>query len=248
MTSSTADHQSGPLAQASRISRAVRQRAKALAARPRFNVCERPDVELIGTAYGAWAIPTSLLGADSVCYLAGLGEDASFDLKLIERFGCTAYSFDPVPEANVYAASVTAREPRFDFRPVGLWSADTTLRFYDHTQPGYVSRSATNMHQTGTFTEAHVRSLDSLMGELGHDHIDLLKLSVEGSEYEILGDVLAKSIPVGILCVEFAQPAPTPPIVETVKRLETAGFELLSLRLEPSTWKMTLCSRPSVGV
>ncbi|HEY4896560.1 MAG TPA: hypothetical protein VII01_10770 [Solirubrobacteraceae bacterium] len=86
------------------------------------------------------------------------------------------------------------------------------------------------------------------MGELGHDHIDLLKVSVEGSEYEILGDVLAKSIPVGILCVEFAQPAPTPPILETVKRLETPGFELLSLRLEPSTWKMMLCSSPSVGV
>lgn len=84
-----------------------------------------------------------------VRYLAGLGEDASFDLRLIEQFGCAAHSFDPVPEARRYAESVAAQEPRFSFRPIGLWSSDTTLRLYDHTEPGFVSRSSTSLMPGG---------------------------------------------------------------------------------------------------
>jgi hypothetical protein len=38
-----------------------------------------------------------------------------------------------------------------------------------------------------------VRRIGSLMEEWGHQRIDLLKLSVEGSEYEILGNILAGS-------------------------------------------------------
>ena len=69
------------------------------------------------------------------------------------------------------------------------------------------------MHGTGTYTEAQVRRIGSLMQEWGHQRIDLLKLSVEGSEYEILGNILAERIPVGVLCVEFcpAEPARTDP-------------------------------------
>jgi len=46
------------------------------------------------------------------------------------------------------------------------------------------------------------------MKELKHDHIDLLKVSAEGSEFEIVNHVLDEQIPVSILCVEIAQPAP----------------------------------------
>jgi FkbM family methyltransferase len=220
------------------------QRINAVRLRRRLTIVSREDVELIGNTYGGWAIPASLLAEDSVCYLAGLGEDASFDLSLIERFGCIVYAFDPVPEAAIYAASVAEREPRFRFSPVGLWSSDGALRFYDNAQPGFVSRSATNMHATGSYTEAPVRAVESLMAEHGHDHVDVLKLSVEGSEYELVDDLLAKRLPVTILCVEFAQPAPLPPILERVDGLRAAGFELVNASLEPFNWRLTFCSAP----
>ncbi|MHB8241283.1 MAG: FkbM family methyltransferase [Solirubrobacteraceae bacterium] len=204
-----------------------------------LNVQPREDLAKIGTAYGGWSIPTELISKDSVCYLAGLGEDASFDLALIERFGCTVYAFDPVPEAARYAESVSLREPQFRFSPVGLWPSDGRLRFYDNAEPGFVSRSATNMHATGSSTEAEVRSIDSLMAEFGHEHVDLLKLSVEGSEYTLVDDVLAKRLSVRVLCVEFAQPAPIEPIIERVRALEAGGYKLLNASLPPFNWKLT---------
>ena len=221
------------------------QRVNAARLRRRLTVAHREDMSLIGNTYGGWSVPSSLVAEDSVCYLAGLGEDASFDLSLIERFGCSVYAFDPVPEAAVYAASVTEREPRFRFSPFGLWSSDGAVRFYDNAQPGFVSRSATNMHATGSYTEAPVRSVESLMAEHGHDHVDVLKLSVEGSEYELVDDLLAKRLPIRILCVEFAQPAPLPPILERVDKLCAAGFELVNVSLSPFNWRLTFCSTPA---
>jgi FkbM family methyltransferase len=221
--------------------RAFEQRLNARRLRRAITLTPRADLAMIGTSYGGWSIPADELSSDSVCYLAGLGEDASFDLGLIERFGCTVYAFDPVPEAARYAQTVSEREPRFRFLPVGLWSSDTTLRFYENPEPGFVSRSATNLHGTGSYSEANVRSVDSLMAEFAHERVDLLKLSVEGSEYEIVRDVISKRLPVRVLCVEFAQPAPLRPIVDEVGAIEAAGYRLLHASLPPFNWKLTFC-------
>src|SRR5919204_272011 len=104
---------------------------------------------------------------------------------------------------------------------------DLELIGTSYGEPGFVSRSATNMHGTSTFWETQVRSVDSLMSELGHERVDLLKLSVEGSEYEIVGEVLRKELPVGVMCVEFAQPSPLGPIRKQIGALEDAGYELV---------------------
>jgi FkbM family methyltransferase len=227
---------------ATRVRRAVSQRVNARRLRSSLRIAPREDLISIGSTYGAWTIPAHALNEDSACYLAGLGEDASFDLGLIERFGCTVHAFDPVPEAVHYAESVAEKEPRFHFQPVGLWSSDGTLRFYENAKPGFVSRSATNMHGTGAYSEAPVRSVASLMSELGDERVDLLKLSVEGSEYEILGEVLAKRLALGVLCVEFAQPAPLGKIQGQIATLEAAGYELAHASLPPFNWKLTFCS------
>jgi FkbM family methyltransferase len=226
-----------------RARRVIGQRVSARRLEQDLEVAPRDDLELIGTSYGGWAIPTGGFSADSVCYLAGLGTDGSFDLGVIQRFGCTVHTFDPVPEAADYAATLSRDEPRFVFHPAGLWSEDGALRFYDNAEPGFVSRSATNMHGTSTFWEAQVRSVDSLMSELGHERVDLLKLSVEGSEYEIVGDVLRKQLPVGVMCVEFAQPSPLGPIRKQIGALEDAGYQLVNVSLRPLNWRLTFARR-----
>jgi FkbM family methyltransferase len=222
-----------------RAVRAVRQRLRTRAFGGSLKVSPRDDLVGMGLPYGRWTIPASLLGPGSACYLAGIGKDISFDLGLIARFGCTVHAFDPVPEAIDYARAAAAAEPRFVLHPAGLWSKDGALRFYDHREPGFVSHSATDMHGTGTYFEAPVRSVASLMAELGHDHVDLLKLSVEGSEYELVGNVLDERLDVRVLCVEFAQPAPRGPIDAALARLRAAGYELVEASLPPYNWKLT---------
>jgi len=210
----------------------------------RLGLVQRADTVMLGNPYGGYPVPSSLLDDRSICYLAGTGEDISFDLALIERFGCDVHAFDPVPRAAAYVAQAAAGEPRHHFMPVGLWSSDTTLTFHAPAQPGFVSHSATNLQNTGAAFEAPVRSVASVMQELGHDHLDLLKISAEGAEFEILDHILTVGIDARVLCVEFAQPASVERVLEYGRRLQAAGYQLVGAG-QWRQWKLTFARTAS---
>jgi FkbM family methyltransferase len=226
----------------------LRLLARSRAFRSQMRVVPRDDLVRLGSpGYGFWVVPARLLGEGSVCYLAGVGEDITFDLGLIARFGCSVHAFDPVPRSQAFAEAAAAHEPRFRFHPVGLWSKDETLSFHSPSHEGYISHSATNIHGTAPAFQAEVRSVRSLMDELGHDRIDLLKVSAEGSEYEILRGVLDDGVRPGVICVEFAQPAPAGEGEETYAQLGQAGYDLVSANVSPWNWKLSFVRRDATA-
>ena len=201
----------------------------------------------VGNDYSGWPLPDGILNRESICYLAGLGEDASFDLELIERFGCEVHAFDPVPEAVRYGAAVQSRESRFHFHPFGLWSEDASLVFHDNPIEGFVSRSATDMHEIAGGLELPVRGLPELPRELGHDRIDLLKLSVEGSEYRLIDVLVNGQLEVGTVLIEFAQPTPLDRVCDAVDRLRVGGWRLVEFSLQPFNWRACFQDHPARG-
>ncbi len=204
----------------------------------RLGWVKRKDMLMLGSPYGGYPVPSSLLDDRSICYLAGTGEDISFDLALIAQFGCEVYAFDPVPRAAAYVEQAAANEPRHHFKPVGLWSSDTTLTFHAPPREGFVSHSATNIQGTEAAFQANVRSIASLMEELGHGHLDLLKISAEGAEFEILDHVLSAGFDVRVLCVEFAQPASGTRVLDYGRRLQQSGYGLVGAG-QWRQWKLT---------
>ena len=69
-------------------------------------------------------VPISLLRKSSICYCAGVGEDITFDISLIESVGCEVFAFDPTPRAAEHVGLAAAGVEQFHFYPVGLWSSD----------------------------------------------------------------------------------------------------------------------------
>jgi FkbM family methyltransferase len=156
----------------------------------------------IGSDYGGWTLPEDLIEESWICYCGGVGTDVTFDLGLIERYGCTIHAFDPTPSSVRYVRETVSDEHRFRFYPWGLWSADCEMRFYAPSF-GESNFSVSNLQHTKGYFEAHCRSLQSIMRELGHDHVDLLKLDIEGAEYEVLRSVLDGNPAPVVICVEF---------------------------------------------
>ncbi len=222
-----------------RIYQKLRRRFAPLLLRLVLPVEPRRDLERLGSDYGGWVIPVSLLSEDSVCYLAGVGEDISFDLSLIERFGCRVHAFDPTPRAAEHVARTAPSTPKFTFHQVGLWSSDERLRFYAPSNRSHVSHSIVNLHGTADYFEADCRSVSSLMEELGHPRLNLLKLDVEGAEHEVLGSVLQARIFPKIICVEFDQPTPVSRTVGAVRRVLDAGYDLVCI----DDWNYTMVKR-----
>jgi hypothetical protein len=69
--------------------------------------------------------------------------------------------------------------------------------------------------------EVECIDLDSLMKQNKHDHIDLLKLDIEGCEYEVIDQILKCRLPVKQICVEFHHG-----ILPGIRRSQTIGAML----------------------
>jgi FkbM family methyltransferase len=223
-----------------RVRRAVKVRADGVRMRRELPVASGPELITVGNVgYGGQVIPDGVLTAESTCYGVGVGEDITFDLGLIARYGVTVHAFDPVPRAARYAAAAAAHEPRFVFHPWAVWERDEPVTFHEPVQPGYVSQSAVDLHGTPVSFTAQGRSVASIMTELGHDTVDLLKVSAEGAEFAVLENVLSTGVHPRIICAEYSLPSEPGRVAGLARRLGTAGYRLVSRTLDAGGWKAT---------
>ncbi|MEK6701842.1 MAG: FkbM family methyltransferase [Planctomycetota bacterium] len=156
----------------------------------------------LGSEYGGWNFNPELLSKDSVVYSAGIGEDTSWDEALIARYGLTVHGFDPTPKSIRWVKARTM--PRgFVLHEFGIAPTDGELIFHAPENPEHVSVSVVERKTQTQRIVLPVRELVGIMKELGHDHIDLLKMDIEGSEYGVIEDLLARKVPVRQLLVEY---------------------------------------------
>lgn len=163
----------------------------------------RIPCEILGSEYGGWAVDTRTLNAGSIVYGVGVGQDVSFDLALIQRFGLTVHAFDPTPLAVQWVAQQKF-PPQFCFHPIGLADFDGTAMFDAPHDPGFVSFGYAGQQPAADGrTSASVKRLATLMKELGHQQIDVLKMDIEGAEYGVVADLIRQPIPIRQLLIEF---------------------------------------------
>lgn len=209
-------------------------------------------LEKLGTQYGGWTIPVGFLNRNSVCYLAGAGEDISFDVALANRFHSDIYIFDPTPRASEHFEKVinAARhgwkmqptgaanynyelsKPAINclqFHATGIWKKNDVLRFFAPKDATHVSHSISNLQQTDHYFEATVQRLSYIMRQNGHRQLDILKLDIEGAEYEVLDTIIADHLAIKVLCVEFhpSKERGLEPVREAIKKLEQNNFKVI---------------------
>ena len=77
-----------------------------------------------------------------------------------------------------------------------------------------------------------VKKLATIMDELGHDRIDILKMDIEGAEYDVIDDIAHSSIRPQQILVEFHHRFPGVGIAKTKKaidRIRAMGYGLFSV-------------------
>jgi FkbM family methyltransferase len=159
--------------------------------------------ERLGTEYGGYGILLDRLGSESVVYSFGLGEDISFDLSLIERVRCKVFGFDPTPRSIAWIKAQSV-PPELELRQLGIADRDGEASFAPPENPEHISHSLVEVASNDTSqVRFQVRRLSTLMRELGHERIDVLKMDVEGAEYAVLEDLAASRIFPKQLLVEF---------------------------------------------
>lgn len=191
-----------------------------------------PTLEL-GIARGAWCLCPDGLNAGSVVYSFGVGTDISFDLALIGRFGATVHAFDPTPRSRDWLRTQTLPD-RFIYHEYGIAAYDGVQDFHAPKNPESAHFSPVPRYRGLRLEKvaAPVKTLQSIMAELGHDRVDVLKLDIEGGEYDVIGDLLAGPALVGQLLVEFHHNFRTIPFAATadaLRGLRAAGFRIFAI-------------------
>lgn len=195
-----------------------------------FRPTGEPPVELFGSDWGGWSVARNSITPQSVVYSGGIGHDATFDVALSERYGCTVHGFDPTPVGKAHGEAVAHQHRLFAFHPWGLWNEDRVVQFFVPRNPEHDSFSIVNLPQTAESIPGEVRKLSTIMRALGHDHVDLLKIDIEGAEYAVLGDLLNERLDVRQLCIEFDQPTTFRRMHAMVRRLQSASYILVARR------------------
>lgn len=157
--------------------------------------------ERLGTRYGGWWIDTGMVGPQPLLIDCGLGEDISFPAAFLQRFaGAKVIGVDPSPRSLEYCR---ARSPAgMEILPNALWTrAGETLAFHlprsqDMLPKGAdgVSGSLDPSHEYvegGERIEIKTVDLDTLLARTGRIECDVLKLDIEGAEYELLDALIA---------------------------------------------------------
>lgn len=167
-----------------------------------------------------WTICPDGLNAKSIIYSGGVGSDISFEHELVKQFGCDVFLLDPSPTGVKTMALPENKISQFHYFALALAGRVGTLELGSPVQ-GDWSASI----NSATMVQVSCTDLPSLLRQNGHDHIDLLKLDIEGSEYEVIDDILKLRILVRQISVEFHHA-----IIPGIRRSQTIRsiFKLLA--------------------
>ena len=193
----------------------------------------KQDVTLPITTYGNpnadWTLVTDLLNEASVVYSFGVGDDISFDLCVINHFDLQIYAFDPTPK-SVEWVSTQSLPKQFMLNPVGLANYNGKAKFHPPKDPNHIS--ATILDREDTKNQAYkveVRTLKSIMEELGHRQIDLLKMNIAGAEYDVIENMKEDGIKPSQILIVFHHRFENIGIektVDAVKTLRDLGYKV----------------------
>lgn len=159
--------------------------------------------ERFGSNYGGWNVVSSEITSDSIIYSFGVGEDATFDIALINKYGLSVHAFDPTPKSIIWVEKQNFPD-NFIMHKYGIADFDGDISFNPPDNPDHVSHTILERPKTANKSiTVPVKRLTTIMKELGHNHIDLIKMDIEGAEYVVIDDLKKFNIRPRQLLIEF---------------------------------------------
>lgn len=198
------------------------------------------------------------LNEKSIVYSFGAGEDISHDVILGFRLKCPIFVFDPTPRGIEHVQYVkdvldNKKKPQKNTRfgggnhqywdiilsnriegskiileEYGLYTEDGYFPFYFPKNEEYVSCSLSKLGRSDKYINVPVKTLNTIMKDLNHQHIDLLKMDIENIECDVLEKMLNDKIYPTYISVDFdLMHHNKQRCNEVIKRLTDNGYSII---------------------
>ncbi len=201
---------------------------------PWLRLDARLPTSFIGTAYGGWYIATGILPQTPRVLSLGIGSDMSFDAAMVRDFGALVTACDPTPIAATTVADAALPPRRFQFFAVAVSDFDGTGSFEPVVNAGIPSGCfrLTRAEPTADSISVQVRSIDKLIQDNFDGDVDLMKMDIEGAEYQVIAALLNSPWRPRQLAIEFHHRFPAHGLAattSTIRALRTANYRLVAM-------------------
>ena len=163
------------------------------------------NVESLGDENGSWNIIMDGLSCESVILAAGVGHNISFELDLVKKIGACIHVFDPSP-TGVSTINKLVKEEGMEkviFIPKAISGSSGYIYLEKPDTDTEGSWKATSLSDSESTIKIESVSLSDYCHENAIRHIDLLKIDIEGAEYDVIDNILSEKLSIQQICLEF---------------------------------------------
>lgn len=187
-----------------------------------------------GNNYGGFYVHPELLNQDSIIYSLGIGEDISFDSAVIKKHNCFVFGFDPTPKSINWVKLNQVLPSKFLFYEYGIADRSGMVDFFLPKNIEHVSGSFVKQHNVTDKQKISVemKCWNDIVKNFGHKQIDLLKMDIEGAEYNVLDSILESSVPIKQILIEFHDRMFDDGKLKTknaIQKLKNKGYEIFGV-------------------
>ncbi|CAL6332594.1 unnamed protein product [Bathycoccus prasinos] len=198
---------------------------------PNFNCISKERVGKIGDG-GKWLCGVrTVLAQKTPCIVYSIGSkgEVSFEMGVENKLpNCEIHIFDPTLTFN-QRRNIDSSLQKFEFHDVGLGGTDGELRI----------KSRKILWTQKTRSVYPVQSLESLMANFGHAWIDVLKIDIEGGEWNVFAKLCeeARPIPATQVQIELHFMGDAKAVLNFFQCMGQKGFRVFSV--EPNYYGRT---------
>ena len=199
---------------------------------PKFTV----DVKLNLKSCAGWDLVSELIKPDDVVYSFGICDDIDFELELIRSNMTTVFAFDPTPFSVDWIGQQDL-PAAFHFYPWAASGTDGEFFLYPRVNKKgeksigmYTFHSHEESRNDGIRVKAY--TVSSAAEKLNHQSIDVLKMDVEGAEYDVLDGLVKSELRPKMILVEFHhrfKGVGKQKTIDIVNALRSAGYLIASI-------------------
>ncbi len=154
---------------------------------------------------GNYMLDASKLDKNSIIYSFGVGTSISFEEEIVKLLNCNVYCYDPTSMAVNWIKNHNYNQDKIHFSPIGVWNKDGKVKFYAQVTDdlNISGGSITNLFKDEKFDYLECKKIKSIISENKHNHINLLKLDIEGAAFEVIEDIIKDEIFPDQIIAEF---------------------------------------------
>lgn len=160
----------------------------------------------LGSEYGSFGVVADYMEDGMKVLSFGVGEDVSFDMELIKKYGAYVYAFDPTPKVIDWVKKNNLETDNFKFYPVGIAKENGKVLFHLPVNENHISGSMIGHDGvSGRTVEVEMCDFKHICDMIDVNNINLLKMDIEGAEFDVLPDIMEclEKINICQICLEW---------------------------------------------